>query len=87
MLYNFCYPNVGDLKLVTIFMGGNRISMLITSFECWWPTPILKDSDVGDQNGQNHHQHLIVVSELSPTHVSNIRHQNRCMLHVNILLQ
>ena len=46
---------------------GDRIKILVTSFECWCPT--LRDRgcnilDVGDKNGQSHHQHLQIVTNI-----------------------
>ena len=37
----------------------------MTSFEYWYPTLMLKEiEDVGDQNGQNRHQHLKIVTNI-----------------------
>ena len=48
---------------------GDRISILVTYFECWCPTPTRKEIGWWWQKWPNCFQHLKVVSDnLSPTH-------------------
>ena len=51
--------------------SDDRISILATSFECWYPKLMLKDRrfhhifrHIGDENGQNRHQHLKFVANI-----------------------
>ena len=41
---------------------SDRISILVTSFGCWYPTLMLKDGVSGEKIGLNCHQHLKVVA-------------------------
>ena len=52
--------DVGDVKFVTEV--GVRIPILVTFFECWCPNLCKKMVVVADQNGQNSHQHLEIVT-------------------------
>ena len=70
MQHLICYIEDSDV--------GDRFSMLLIDLVCWYSTLIKKILDVGDQNGQNRHQHLIVVTNTfrlqhpSPTSIFNI---------------
>ena len=63
--------DVGDFMLMTIF-GFWRNFDIETFFGCWCPTLVLeKIGNVGDENGQNRHQHLkVIANTFRPQHPS-----------------